>query len=204
MDHPPFGQPPARDCQHPARSRDSAVAGARGRSESAASIRRLYSRLARVDRVRLVASFNRDSPLEGSDWITGLPEHREVRSCPRTRKDSLRLRCPVTWLMTDTGPGPMPRTVREPAAICVRPLLEMRPCTKHLYDGRILYDASHESQRCGLRFEQQHLILAVDLERNLGLPGPLPGLQHRRIALGDRFVACQGGVSGLREPSTEI
>lgn len=58
---------------------------------------------------------------------------KEQRLSSRVRKKSgeekkmryySSFRCEVTWLMTRTGAGPMPRTVVEPAATCVRPLLE--------------------------------------------------------------------------------
>lgn len=55
------------------------------------------------------------------------------------------LRCEVTESITFTGPGPMPNTVRLPAAICVRPLGGGAGSQRELWQ-RLLLDHTHASR----------------------------------------------------------
>lgn len=42
----------------------------------------------------------------------------------------------------------------------------------------VVDDLRAEAQADGLRLQHQHVLFAVDLERDLGLTQPLPALQH--------------------------
>jgi hypothetical protein len=47
-----------------------------------------------------------------------------------------------------------------------------------------------------LRLQHEHVVFAVDLERDLGLAESLPALQHwmRRVCANERLVACESGM----------
>jgi hypothetical protein len=60
----------------------------------------------------------------------------------------------------------------------------------------IMDDLRAKAQANGLRLQHEHVVLAVDLERDLGLAESLPALQHwmRRVCANERLVACESGM----------
>lgn len=63
----------------------------------------------------------------------------------------------------------------------------------------VLDDAGAEPQGQRLRLQQQHLLLGLDLQRDLGLAAALPAAEDGRVGgLGQVvFVAGEGGVGAL-------
>jgi hypothetical protein len=60
----------------------------------------------------------------------------------------------------------------------------------------IMDDLRAKTQADGLRLQHEHIVFAVDLERDLGLAESLPALQHwvRRVCANERLVACESGM----------
>lgn len=60
----------------------------------------------------------------------------------------------------------------------------------------IMDDLRAKTQANGLRLQHQHVLFAIDLERDLGLAESLPALQHRmrRVCANERLVACESGM----------
>lgn len=63
----------------------------------------------------------------------------------------------------------------------------------------IRYHARAEAQTDGLRIQHLHLLLGLDLQRDLGLALRLPATEQRRVGRVRRevLVARQGGVGAL-------
>lgn len=110
------------------------------------------------------------------------------------------LRCPVTWLISLTGPGPIPRTVLDPLAICVRPLhiplnrLSSCISRSHTVDPRILDDSRAQTKLDRLSLEVEELRNVLRLDRDLGLAPSFPVAHEPWIVLREGFVACEGCV----------
>jgi len=68
--------------------------------------------------------------------------------------------------------------------------------TSDLRAACIMDDLRAKSQANGLRLQHEHVVFAVNLERDLGLAESLPALQDwvRWVCANERLVACESGM----------